>query len=125
MDNTIPIITIVLSLVAIVVAFWQGFIAKQQLDDSKKTKDETQKILNDINAKVEEVQNISDETRRSVQDQVTKLIDQQNENFKSLLNAPQSAKQNEMIMQLMPFLLQKPELLENIMKLSEQNKKNE
>lgn len=125
MDIVISIITIVLSIVAIAIAVWQGFIAKQQLDDSKRTKEETEKILSAIKEKVDEVQGISDETRRNVQEQVTKLIDQQNENFKSLLNAPQNQKQNEMVMQLMPYLLQKPELLQNIMKLSKQNKKNE
>jgi len=122
MDIAISIITIVLSIVAIVIAVWQGFIAKQQLEDSKRTKDETEKILNAIKEKVDEVQGISDETRRNVQEQITTLINQQSENFKSVLNAPQSAKQNEMVMQL---LLQKPEILDTFLKLSEQNKKNE
>ncbi len=122
MDIAISIITIVLSIVAIVIALWQGFIAKQQLEDSKRTKDETEKILNAIKEKVDEVQGISDETRRNVQEQITTLINQQSENFKSVLNAPQSAKQNEMVMQL---LLQKPEILDTFLKLSEQNKKNE
>jgi len=122
MDIAISIITIVLSIVAIVIALWQGFIAKQLLEDSKRTKDETEKILNAIKEKVDEVQGISDETRRNVQEQITTLINQQSENFKSVLNAPQSAKQNEMVMQL---LLQKPEILDTFLKLSEQNKKNE
>ena len=60
------------------------------------------------------VETISDETRRDVKDQISKLIDKQDENFKTLLNAPRESSQNEMMMTLMPTLLQNPDLMKTL-----------
>lgn len=112
------LIPIFLSLIAIVVAFWQGFLAKAQLEQAKETKSETEKLLQDVKDKVIRIESISDETRKDVKEQIGKLIDKQDENFKVLLSAPQQNNQNEMIMQLLPQILANPDSLKTIIELS-------
>ena len=73
--------------------------------------------LDEIKGRVLRVEAISDETRKDVKEQVSKLIDRQDENFKVLLNAPKESSQNEMIVKLLPGLLQNPELLKNLVEL--------
>jgi len=116
------IITIAIAIVAAAVAFWQAFLSKQQLEESRRVKSETETMLDSINRKVESVQTISDETRRDVKDQIAKLIDRQDENFKTLLNAPKDRNQTEMILALMPKLLENPEMLSTLVKLGNQRK---
>lgn len=111
------LIAVVISLVAIGVAFWQGFLAKSQLEEAKRTKTETEKLLDDIKSKVLRVETISDETRKDVKEQISKLIDKQDENFKVLLNAPKENNQNELIKTFLPMILENPDLIEKISKM--------
>ena len=53
-----------------------------------------------------------------LREQIGKLIDKQDENFKVLLSAPQQNNQNEMIMQLLPQILANPDSLKTIIELS-------
>lgn len=110
------LIALIVSVIAVIVAFWQGFLAKTQLEEAKKTKTETEKLLDDIKSKVQRVETISDETRKDVKEQVSKLIDKQDENFKVLLNAPKENNQNEMMMAFLPKIMENPDMLEKIMK---------
>lgn len=117
-------IAIGISLLAVIVAFWQGNLSKQQLNQAKQTKNETDKLLEEIKSRVTKVESISDETRKDVKDQISKLIDKQDENFKVLLNAPAQNSQNEMIAALLPTLLQNPDSMKTMMDLANlQNKK--
>lgn len=61
---------------------------------------------------------IADETRKDVKEQVSKLIDKQDESFKFLLNVPKESNQNEMIMALFPKLIENPTLLQSIIEFS-------
>ena len=117
MSNT-EFITLSISIVAIIVAFWQGFLAKSQLDQAKQTKTDTEKLLDEIKQKVVKIETISDETRKDVKEQISKLIDKQDENFKTLLNAPKEDSQNQMLMTFLPALLEKPEMMETLLKFS-------
>lgn len=118
---SMEIITIVLSVIALLIALWQGMLSKNQLEQAKQTKSDTEKLLDDIKQKVNRVEVISDETRKDVKEQIGKLIDKQDENLKALLNAPKENSQNEMIMTLLPTLMEKPEMLDTLIKLG-QNK---
>lgn len=113
----IEYIAIGISIIAVIVAFWQGYLSKQQLEQAKQTKSETDKVLEEIKLKVTRVESISDETRKDVKEQVSKLIDKQDENFKVLLKAPTQNSQNEMMAALLPSLLQNPDTLKTIMDL--------
>jgi gas vesicle protein len=114
--------TLIISLVAVSLAFWQGNIAKRQLEESKETKTETEKLLDEIKEKVVKIESISDETRKEVKDQVSKLIDKQDENFKTLLNAPREDSQNQMIAQLLPVMMNNPDTLKALIDLGSQKK---
>ena len=111
---------VLVSCIAVAAAFWQGFLAKQQLENAKQTRDETAKLLDDIKQRVTKIEMISDETRQVVKNEVSKLVDKQDENFKVLLNAPRENSQNEMMVSLLPALLENPERLAALLKLSKQ-----
>lgn len=121
MEN-IEILAILISLIAVGVAFWQGFLAKSQLDQAKTTKTETEKLLAEIKSKVQRVETISDETRKDVKEQISKLIDKQDENFKVLLNAPKENNQNEMLMKMLPMIMENPEMLKTLMDIGNASK---
>ncbi|MBK2267990.1 hypothetical protein [Francisella philomiragia] len=120
--DTLNIFSLFISLIAVGVAFWQGFLSKSQLEQAKNTKDEANKLLDEIKTKVAKVETISDETRKDVKEQISKLIDKQDENFKVLLNAPNQNSQNEMIMSLLPSLLEKPDILKTFIELGQKDK---
>lgn len=113
---------LLVSLVAVGIAFWQGFLAKNQLEQAKITKTEIERLLDEIKSKVLRVETISDETRKDVKEQISKLIDKQDENFKTLLKAPSENSQNEMIMKFLPMMMENPQMLEKLIELG--NKKN-
>lgn len=121
MSNT-ELIALGVSIVAVIVAFWQGFLAKSQLEEAKRTKTETEKLLDDIKTKVQRVETISDETRKDVKEQISKLIDKQDENFKVLLNAPKESSQNEMLMTFLPKLMENPEMMERLIDIGNRQK---
>ena len=111
----VGIVAMGISFLAVLVAVWQGLLAKQQLNAAKATRDETGKLLEDIKAKVVRIESISDETRTDVRQQITRLVDKQDENFKFLLRTPNEQSQNQMIADLLPTLLQQPDALKTIM----------
>ncbi|TGK79287.1 hypothetical protein EHQ23_16895 [Leptospira bourretii] len=119
MELTIPIL---ISIAAVLVAFWQGFLAKSSLEQAKATKSETERVLIEIKEKVLRIETISDETRKDVKEQITRLIDKQDENFKVLLNAPKENNQNEMIMTLLPKLMENPEMMSMLMGMAKKKK---
>ncbi|MEL7661945.1 hypothetical protein [Acetobacterium wieringae] len=114
----IEYIAIGISILAVILAFWQGYLSKQQPEQAKHTKSETDKLLDEIKTRVTKVESISDETRKDVKNQISKLIDKQDENFKVLLNAPTQNSQNEMILALLPTLLQNPESMKTMIDLA-------
>ncbi|MFP5471378.1 MAG: hypothetical protein ACLGGV_07255 [Bacteroidia bacterium] len=114
--NTTEIVTILIAVIAGIISFWQAYIAKQQLNQSKITKSEVENLLKNINERVIKIENISDETRKDVREQISSLINKQDENFKQVLNAPNERIQTEMVMKMIPDLLSNPELLEKILK---------
>ena len=116
--------TLSISLVAVAIAVWQGYLSKAQLVQAKTTKSETEKLLAEIQSKVLRIEAISDETRKDVKEQISKLIDKQDENFKVLLNAPKIQSQNEIIKSMLPRFLENPEMLKAAMELSKSKQEN-
>lgn len=114
----IDFIALGVAVIAVLIAIWQALLSKAQLTESKRTKDETEKLLDEIKNKVFKIELISDETRKDVKDQITRLIDKQDENFKTLLNAPKDKNQTDLMMSLLPSLLQNPEKLTSLIELS-------
>lgn len=114
---SIEMLALVISLFSLGIAFWQGFMAKAQLDQAKATKGETEKLLDEIKTKVQRIETISDETRKDIKEQVSKLVDKQDENFKVLLNAPKENNQNEMLMAFLPKMMENPEMLKTLIEL--------
>lgn len=112
------VVPIIISIIAIGIAIWQGVIAKLQLEQAKTTKTETEKLLQDVKEKVSKIESLTDETRKDVREQVARLIDKQDENFKTLLTAPQKDSQNELIAQLLPQLLSNPDIFKTLVELS-------
>lgn len=112
-------IGIIIAILALWVAFWQWFLSKQQLEEAKKTKWETEKLLSEISNKIIKIEAISDETRKDVKEQISKMIDKNDENFKTLLNSWKEIDQNQLMTTLLPALFQNPDWIENIMKLAE------
>ncbi len=115
--TTIEKISLWIAFIALMVAFWQWFLSKQQLDQAKETKSDTEKLLAEIKEKVLKIENLTDETRKDLKDQVSKLIDKQDENMKMLLNAPKEENQNQLIVSLLPVLMQNPEMMQKMMEL--------
>jgi gas vesicle protein len=119
---SIEYLAFIISVISVLIAFWQGYLAKVQLEQAKTTKSETEKLLDEIKSKVLKIETISDETRKDIKDQVAKLVDKQDENFKVLLNAPKENNQNEMMMALLPKVLDNPEMMKTLLSLSNQQK---
>jgi len=116
------IITIILAIIAVIIALWQGYLSKIQLDESKRTKSETEKLLDEIHLKVNKIEDISDETRKDVKEQISRLIDKQDENFKMLLSAPKETNQKELLMSLVPKLMENPDLFSSLLQMSQKGK---
>jgi heme exporter protein D len=116
-------LTIGISLIALVVAVIQTFISKQQLKEAQETKSDTEELLDEIKEKVVKIEGISDDTKRTVSEQMAKLIDKQDENIKTLLNSPHKSEQNQMMNNLFSSIFSSPENLKTIMELSKENKK--
>ena len=59
---------------------------------------------------------ISDETRKDIKEQISKMIDKNDENFKELLKNSSKSNEIQMVSTLAP-LMQNPELFNNIIQL--------
>lgn len=107
-NNTLTIIfwvsSLVVALVSIWIAIWQGTLSKQQLEQAKNTKNETEKLLWIINEKVNKIELISDETRRDIKEQISKMIDKNDENFKELLKNGSKTNEIQMVSALAPLM---------------------
>lgn len=123
MTNT-EIISLWIASLALLVAFWQWFLSKQQLEQAKETKNDTEKLLTEIKEKVLRIENLTDETRKDLKDQVSKLIDKQDENMKLLLNSPKEENQNQLIASLLPTLLQNPDMMKTMIDISNSQHKS-
>ncbi len=111
-------LSLFIAIIALWVAFWQWFLSKQQLEEAKKTKWETEKLLDEIKQKIVRIEAISDETRKDVKDQVSKMIDKNDENFKELLKSWKEIDQNQLMNAILPALLQNPNWLDSLMEFA-------
>lgn len=107
-NNALTIIfwisSLVVAIVSILIAIWQGLLSKQQLEQAKNTKNETEKLLWIINEKVNKIELISDETRRDIKEQISKMIDKNDENFKELLKNGSKTNEIQMVSALAPLM---------------------
>lgn len=78
-------ISLVVAFIALFVAFWQWFLSKQQLEQAKETKKDTERLLDEIKQKIVRIEAISDETRKDVKEQISNMINKNDENFKEVL----------------------------------------
>jgi ATP-dependent Zn protease len=65
-------------------------------------------LLDEIKEKIVKIETISDETRKDVKEQISKMIDKNDENFKTLLKSSKEIDQNQLLTTLLPSLLQNP-----------------
>lgn len=114
----IDIVSIGIAAIAVGVALRQTSISKAQLDEAKRTQSDTEKLLETIKLKVENIEIISNETKRNVEEQVRRMVDKQDENIKMLLNSPKEINQNEMLKTVLPSLVQNPENLKILLDLA-------
>ncbi len=115
-------LTIIISVIALGIAVWQAFLSKQQLDKAVETKDDTEKLLDEIKEKVLKIEGISEETRKDVKEQMSKLIDKQDENIKTLLSSPHQSEQNQMVGQILAAAISNPESLRTLVEISNNSK---
>ncbi|MEA4966666.1 MAG: hypothetical protein VB048_00925 [Bacteroidaceae bacterium] len=113
------IVSIVIGFIAVVIAFWQARISKDQLEESKATKTETEKLLVEIKSKVEKIDSISSDTKRNIEEQIRRMIDRQDENFKILLASPKEKNQNDLLMAMLPKVFDNPELFAKVLEISQ------
>lgn len=115
-------VSIGIAVIAVGIALWQTSISRAQLDEAKKTQSETEKLLGAIKLKVDNVEIISNETKRNVEEQVRRMVDKQDENIKMLLSSPKEKDQNEMLKAVLPSLIQNPANLKMLFDLAEKAK---
>lgn len=115
-EAIISITSLIIAIISAGIAIWQWILSKQQLEQAKNTKNETDKLLSIINEKVNKIELISDETRKDIKEQISKMIDKNDENFKELLKNSSKSNEIQMVSTLAP-LMQNPELFNNIIQL--------
>lgn len=122
-EAIISITSLIIAIISAGIAIWQWILSKQQLEQAKNTKNETDKLLSIINEKVNKIELISDETRKDIKEQISKMIDKNDENFKELLKNSSKSNEIQMVSTLAP-LMQNPELFNNIIQLWENMNKD-
>lgn len=115
-EAIISITSLIIAIISAGIAIWQWILSKKQLEQAKNTKNETDKLLSIINEKVNKIELISDETRKDIKEQISKMIDKNDENFKELLKNSSKSNEIQMVSTLAP-LMQNPELFNNIIQL--------
>lgn len=118
-------LTVIISLIALGIALWQAFISKQQLREAQETKSDTKNLLDEIKEKVVKIEGISEDTKSTVSEQMSKLIDKQDENIKTLLKSPHESEQNQMIGNILAAAISNPDSFNTLIKLGQENKKEE
>ena len=98
-------------------------MAKAQLEQAKPTTAETEKLSAESKERLVRIESLSDETREDVKEQITKLIDKQDENFKTVLQTPERNNQNELLMSILPQIFASPENLKNIIEFANNSNK--
>lgn len=117
--DVLEIVAIGIAIIAVGIAFWQGVLAKEQLKQAKETKSETEKLLLEINLKVNKIETLSNSMREDMKNQVSKLIDNQDSNFKMLLK-PSNDEGTELAKAMIPEIMKDPKLFKEMMKISKQ-----
>ena len=107
--------TLVIWIISIAVAIWQWFLSKEQLDQAKNTNQDTKRLLDSISERITKIESLSNETRTDVKEQISKMIDKNDENFKELLRWSKEIDQNELMKTLLPSLLQDPDTMRDLM----------
>lgn len=117
MEITIELIALVVSIIAVCIAFWQAKISKDQLTEAKETKKDTSDLLDKIKEKVATIESTTKTTEDNIKTQISSLIENQNSQIQTLLSAPQQQQNTEMAMALIkPLMENNPEILGDILK---------
>lgn len=69
------IAAVAIAVVAVGIAFWQGWTSKQQLDLAKDTEARTEKALDEIKRETAETRRLSQDIKANIDDRITKILD--------------------------------------------------
>ena len=75
METILSISALVVGLVAVGVAVWQGRISRQQLELAKDTERRTEDTLKDIRTATDETRRIVQDVKDNIDERITKIID--------------------------------------------------
>jgi hypothetical protein len=75
MEFIISISALLVGLVAVGIAFWQGRISKQQLDLARETERSTEDTLKEIRTTTDETRRIVQDVKNNIDDRITKILD--------------------------------------------------
>lgn len=79
------ILSSVIGVAALIIAVFSMRYAKQQVDLSKSTKSDTEKLLKQIDSRVKELKSLTRIIKQNVEETVRDLIQNNNENLKTLI----------------------------------------
>jgi uncharacterized membrane protein YhiD involved in acid resistance len=103
------IISSIIGVLALCVAVAGVMYAKKQFDLSKTTKTETEKLLDKIDRRTEEIKKISEDTQKRIDDQINGIL----KNFD-----PKTQTENKMMEAFMGAAISDPKMLSQVLEMA-------
>lgn len=75
MELIIGVAALIVALISVGIAFWQGSISKEQLRLARETEGRTERALENIQAVTAETRALSQAVKDSIEDRITKILD--------------------------------------------------
>lgn len=69
------ILALVIAVVSVAVALWQGFISKQQLQLARDTEKRTEDTLTEIRKETGETRRVAQDIKSNIDERITKILD--------------------------------------------------
>lgn len=69
------IAAVVIAVVSVGVAFWQGSLSRQQLQLAKETEGRTERTLEDIRKETAETRRVAQDIKSNIDERITKILD--------------------------------------------------
>lgn len=70
------VVTIGISIIAVIVAMWQAHLSKQQLEAARDTERRTEQTLTEIRIATSETRHAVEEIKRNIDDRITHILDE-------------------------------------------------
>lgn len=109
------IISSILGVVAITIAIIGVKYAKDQVALAKSTKSQTEKLLEKIDKKTDEIKSVSENTQKSIDDQISTLL----KNFD-----PKVQTENKMMEAFLGAAVSDPNMLKEVLKMAGEQQKD-